>query len=269
MFAPSSLLLLGLNERPYLALFVCCFSTYLCMNVAAAFGHEVRHSAWQCDAHRSTGHLHRGSNERFARPSAGERYVYKFVCDPDALFNMAAYGGAGSEGGSSSHGLHHARGGTQATSSGADSMYGDMLAMYSGASGPVGGYTPLHHFQQYLATGVPANNEQGGLFRPPTGTRSSYPQHHSSNINTELQATYGRSSAQDLSIDGSMSHKPSYLDGSKASADTALNSSIHSQAADSGTGKLAPGRGSSQDNAAPHKLDPPAFHCLGVDSCVC
>ena len=74
---------------------------------------------------------------------------------------------------------------------------------------------------------------------------------------------------QDLSIDGSMSQKPSYLDGSKASGDAALNSSVHSPAADSGTGKLGPGRGSSQDNAAPHKLDPPAFHCLSVDSCVC
>lgn len=28
---------------------------------------------------------------------AGERYVYKFVCDPEALFNMA-YGSAGSAG---------------------------------------------------------------------------------------------------------------------------------------------------------------------------
>lgn len=28
---------------------------------------------------------------------AGERYVYKFVCDPEALFNMA-YGSAGSSG---------------------------------------------------------------------------------------------------------------------------------------------------------------------------
>lgn len=239
------------------------------MSVAAAYRHEVGSSAWECVCTQQHWTLQQGTNEHFARASAGERYVYKFVCDPDALFNMAAYGGAGSEGGSSSHGLHHARGGTQTTSSGADSMYGDMLAMYSSASGPVGGYTPLHHFQQYLATGAPVNNEQGGLFRPPAGTRSSYPQHHSSNINTELQANYARSSAQDLSIDGSMSHKPSYLDGSKASGDTALNTSIHTQAADSGTGKLAPGRGSSQDNAAPHKLEPPAFHCLGVDSCVC
>lgn len=195
--------------------------------------------------------------------------MYKFVCDPDALFNMATYGGASSESGSSSHALHHARGGTPVTSGGADSMYGDMLAMYSGASGPVGGYTPLHHFQQYLASSAPPNNEQGGLFRPPAGTHSSYPQHHSRNNNTDLQASYARSSAQDLSIDGSMSQKPGYLDGSKAASDAALNSSTHNHSPDSGTGKLAPGRGSSQDNAAPHKLDPPAFHCLGVDSCVC
>jgi ets translocation variant 5 len=231
------------------------------MNVAAAYRCEVCNSAWQCDS--------RSNTEHYTRPSAGERYVYKFVCDPDALFNMAAYGGAGSEGSSNSHGFHHQRGGTPATSSGADSMYGDMLAMYSGASGPVGGYNPLHHFQQYLATGAPANNEQGGLFRSPAGTRSSYPQHHPSNINTELQASYARNSAQGLSIDGSMSQKSSYLDGSKASADATLNPNTHNQAADSGTGKLGPGRGSSQDNAAPHKLDAPAFQCLSVDSCVC
>lgn len=179
--------------------------------------------------------------------SAGERYVYKFVCDPEALFNMAAYSGSGSEG-STSHGLHHTRGSAQSVSSGADSTYGDMLAMYSGAGGPVGSYTPLHHFQQYLATGAPTSNEPGGV-------RSAYP----SNNNTELVTSCARGSVQDLSIDGSMSQKPSYLDGSKTS----------DEAADSSTSKLAPGRGSSQDNAAPHQLDSPAFHCLGVDSCVC
>jgi hypothetical protein len=200
--------------------------------------------------------------------AAGERYVYKFVCDPEALFNMAAYGGAVSEG-NNSHGLHHAPGGAPSVSSGADSTYGDMFAMYSGAGGPVGGYTPLHHFQQYLATGAPTNNEQGGPFRPPAGARSAYPQQYPSNNNTVLQTSYARSGVQDLSTDGSMSQKPSYLDGSKDADNAALDSNIRSQAADSSTSKLTPSRGSSQDNAAPHKLDPPAFHCLGVDSCVC
>jgi hypothetical protein len=189
--------------------------------------------------------------------------VYKFVCDPEALFNMAAYSGAGSEG-SNNHGLHHPRGAAPSMSTGTDSTYGDMLAMYSGA----GGYTPLHHFQQYLATGTPSSNEQGGPFRPPAGARSAYPPQYTSN-NTELHASYVRSSVQDLSIDGSMSQKPSYIDGSKAADDVALDSNIRGQAADSSTSKLVPGRGSSQDNAVPHKLDPPAFHCLGVDSCVC
>lgn len=200
--------------------------------------------------------------------SAGERYVYKFVCDPEALFNMAAYSGAGSEG-STSHGLHHTRGSAPSVTSGADSTYGDMLAMYSGAGGPVGSYTPLHHFQQYLATGAPTSNEQGGIFRSPTGARSAYLHQYPSNNNIELETNCARSTVQDLSIDGSMSQKPSYLDGSKTSDDAAQNSNVRGQAADSSTSKLAPGRGSSQDNAAPHKLDSPAFHCLGVDSCVC
>lgn len=193
--------------------------------------------------------------------------MYKFVCDPEALFNMAAYGSAGSDG-SSNHGLHHPRGGAPSVSTGTDSTYGDMLAMYSGAGGPVGGYTPLHHFQQYLATGAPSNSEHGGPFRPPGGARSAYPQQYPSN-NTELHANYVRSSVQDLSIDGSMSQKPSYLDNGKAADATAIDCNTRGQAADSSTSKLGPGRGSSQDNAVPHKLDPPAFHCLGVDSCVC
>lgn len=193
--------------------------------------------------------------------------MYKFVCDPEALFNMAAYAGASSEG-SNSHGLHHPRGAATSMPTGTDPTYGDMLAMYSGAGGSVGGYTPLHHFQQYLATGAPSSSEHGGPFRPPTGARSVYPQQfHGSS--TELHASYVGSSVQDLSIDGSMSQKPSYTDGSKAANDVALDSNIRGQAADSSTSKLGPGRGSSQDNAVPHKLDPPSFHCLGVDSCVC
>ncbi|KAJ9574557.1 hypothetical protein L9F63_008296, partial [Diploptera punctata] len=113
---------------------------------------------------------------------AGERYVYKFVCDPEALFNMAAYGGTTSEG--------HRNGGTEG--------YGDVLSMYA----PTAGST--HSFQQYLG-------------------------------NTEQQQQYNNSSP-----DGS-----------------------------SNTNKLIPGRSSSQDNAAHKTLDPPPFHCLGVDSCNC
>ncbi|XP_069688309.1 uncharacterized protein [Periplaneta americana] len=205
---------------------------------------------------------------------AGERYVYKFVCDPEALFNMAAYGGAAAEG-STSHGMHHARGGTTAVSSASDSTgptYGDMLAMYGGTGSTVGGYTPLHHFQQYLASGTPSSNEQGSPFRAPAGSRSIYPPQYPSNNNnlsTDLQSGYARNSVQDLSIDGSMSQKlerPSYLDGSKVVG--AADSSAQSVAVDGSTGKAAPSRAGAQDSAA-HKLDPPAFHCLGVDSCVC
>jgi ets translocation variant 5 len=198
--------------------------------------------------------------------SAGERYVYKFVCDPEALFNMAAYSGAGTDG-STSHGLHHARACTTSVSAACDSTYGDMLAMYSGAGGPVGSYTPLHHFQQYLATGAPASNEQGTILRSPGGNRSTYLHQYQSN-NTEHETNFTRGSVQDLSIDGSMSQKPRYVDGSRTSDDTAQNSNIRGHPADGSSSKLAPGRGSSQDSAAPHKLDP-AFHCLGVDSCVC
>uniref|UniRef100_A0A182IWI4 Uncharacterized protein n=1 Tax=Anopheles atroparvus TaxID=41427 RepID=A0A182IWI4_ANOAO len=57
---------------------------------------------------------------------AGERYVYKFVCDPEALFNMA-YGTTGNQGnqpcaggtgmeGALTHGGHHGPGGTSSSS---------------------------------------------------------------------------------------------------------------------------------------------------------
>lgn len=59
----------------------------------------------------------------------GERYVYKFVCDPDALFSMA-YGGAERNGKETSPDLIKS-----------SPAYSDVLAMYSS-----GGYA----FQQYL-----------------------------------------------------------------------------------------------------------------------
>ena len=92
------------------------------MNVAAANMHEISNQRGSVIHTAALDICTEQYSIYHARPFAGERYVYKFVCDPDALFNMAAYGSAGSEGGSSSHGLHHARGGTPATSSGADSM---------------------------------------------------------------------------------------------------------------------------------------------------
>lgn len=69
---------------------------------------------------------------------AGERYVYKFVCDPEALFNMAYSSGANSgvpgDSTQSGHGRSHAI--TQKTSNDDigkhSSGYGDaVLAVYS------------------------------------------------------------------------------------------------------------------------------------------
>jgi hypothetical protein len=144
-----------------------------------------------------------------------------------------------------------------------------MLAVYNGAGGPVGSYTPLHHFQQYLATGTPAPNEQGAIFRSPAGNRSAYLQQYPGS-DAALETNFARGSVQGLSTDGSTSQKPSYLDGgSKTSVEAAQNCNIRGQVADSSTSKVVPGRGSSQDTAGPHKLDPRAFQCLGVGSCVC
>ncbi|XP_054284780.1 ETS homologous factor-like [Macrosteles quadrilineatus] len=70
---------------------------------------------------------------------AGERYVYKFVCDPEALFNMA-------------YGEYSQSNRSKGADSGQERTYTDMFTLY-GASG---GYA---HLQQYLGT---TENGQGG-----------------------------------------------------------------------------------------------------------
>lgn len=91
---------------------------------------------------------------------AGERYVYKFVCDPEALFNMA-YGGAGVGIGldtSQSVAQHQQHGAGTTTSAAVSAMDVALLASaslpsdaqhyyHSAASGSHGGSQQLHYQQ--------------------------------------------------------------------------------------------------------------------------
>ncbi|PBC34888.1 ETS translocation variant [Apis cerana cerana] len=105
---------------------------------------------------------------------AGERYVYKFVCDPEALFNMA-YGSAGS--------------------SGLPSEVQNVLAMYSNTAA-VYGPSSLHHLHQYLG-----GNE--GFKAPSNRYHSHYSHeynsthHHPPSSYAETFLNYGRLSSHD------------------------------------------------------------------------
>nr|CAD7602626.1 unnamed protein product [Timema genevievae] len=222
---------------------------------------------------------------------AGERYVYKFVCDPEALFNMA-YGGVGSDGAHAAH--HHASRSASTTPEISTTSYSDMLAMYSASTTTsIGGYAPLHHFQQYLDSSSTQSAAAVPFRQPPS--RIPYPQQYGPPT-TEHPNYSAHNSVEDLSLEGTMAHKERHtyigrsLDGSTSnkvaqngdssshrvegmSMDTVAK--VHgSLASDNDSSRvIVSGRGSSQeslvDGSTAHKLDSPPFHCLGVDSCVC
>ncbi|XP_063232157.1 protein FEV-like [Bacillus rossius redtenbacheri] len=196
---------------------------------------------------------------------AGERYVYKFVCDPEALFNMA-YGGSEAGHSLNQHAAAAARAAAASCDSPQASSYGDMLAAYSATAAT--NYTSLHHFQPYL--------EPGAFRQPPAPSRHAYP----SQQYGDPYPAYG--AVQDLSVDGSsgaatkdrsyLSRPP--LGGSSSSGASDKGNFIDGAKSAERVKLLAvAGRGSSQDSlldsSTSRKLDPPPFHCLGVDSCVC
>ncbi|XP_049811467.1 ETS translocation variant 4-like, partial [Schistocerca nitens] len=134
---------------------------------------------------------------------AGERYVYKFVCDPEALFNMAPPS-------------------TSASSPAARYQYGP-------APTP-----PAEYLQRELSADGSTVHKLGDA---------------------------GQAFLHGLPLDaikvGSASHLHHSSLGSgsssKQNADTTRPAS----------------QGTVDNNNSTHKLDPPTFHCLGVDSCVC
>ncbi|XP_012345056.1 ETS-like protein pointed [Apis florea] len=137
---------------------------------------------------------------------AGERYVYKFVCDPEALFNMA-YGSAGSSGLPGSEVQNGVRSqsisGKISSSNDVSDLskhptagYGDaVLAMYSNTAA-VYGPSSLHHLHQYLG-----GNE--GFKAPSNRYHSHYSHeynsthHHPPSSYAETFLNYGRLSSHD------------------------------------------------------------------------
>ncbi|XP_044581162.1 uncharacterized protein LOC123262799 isoform X1 [Cotesia glomerata] len=117
---------------------------------------------------------------------AGERYVYKFVCDPEALFNMA-YGVGVSNPTAESSGTvaRTSINKIEATTNISDSTkhpsegYGDaVLAMYSNTT--MYGQSSLHHLHQYLGT-------NDGFKTPPARYHT---HHHTHQYNSHLHHHY-------------------------------------------------------------------------------
>ncbi|XP_017889344.1 uncharacterized protein LOC108630518 [Ceratina calcarata] len=127
---------------------------------------------------------------------AGERYVYKFVCDPEALFNMAY--GTGASSSVSSEVQNGVRSQSAKISSNevsdlgkhSSTGYGDaVLAMYSNTAA-VYGPSSLHHLHQYLGN--------DGFKTPPNRYHPHYSHeynsshHHPSSSYAETFLNYGR-----------------------------------------------------------------------------
>ncbi|CAD6216112.1 GSCOCG00004328001-RA-CDS [Cotesia congregata] len=117
---------------------------------------------------------------------AGERYVYKFVCDPEALFNMA-YGVGVSNPTVESSGTvaRTSINKIETTANISDSTkhpsegYGDaVLAMYSNTT--MYGQSSLHHLHQYLGT--------NDSFKTPPARLHTH--HHTHQYNSHLHHHY-------------------------------------------------------------------------------
>ncbi|KAK0163300.1 hypothetical protein PV327_006997 [Microctonus hyperodae] len=215
---------------------------------------------------------------------AGERYVYKFVCDPEALFNMAYGNGASSISGESASNIVRNHSVVSKTLSNSNDVneqtmttsgYGDaVLAMYSN-SATVYGTSSMHHLHQYLGT--------NDGFKTPTGRHHAhqynnhhhhhYHHHHSGSPYTETLLNYGRLS-HDHSLDIRMqdSMKLEYIN-EENSTRTKDNSAIFESPQRS---QLTGSTSSSQSSTAVSILETAggpkieqAYTCLSVNSCVC
>ncbi|XP_020288453.1 uncharacterized protein LOC109857019 [Pseudomyrmex gracilis] len=221
---------------------------------------------------------------------AGERYVYKFVCDPDALFNMAY--GTGAASGltgevSSSMVRNHAASGKGGTGGNEvpDLMkhsatgYSDaVFAMYSNTAA-VYGPSSLHHLHQYLGA-----NES--FKTPPSRYHSHYPHQYGSNHHhhhhhppasyTDTFLNYSRLSSHETAIDSKVQEPPprdSYhtqetentggrdRDVSSISYESVQRSQLPATSASAQSSSLL------DNTTTSSKIEQAPYTCLGVGSC--
>ncbi|XP_076759548.1 ets96B isoform X2 [Xylocopa sonorina] len=214
---------------------------------------------------------------------AGERYVYKFVCDPEALFNMA-YGS-----GSSANLPSEVQSGIRSQSiSGKISSsndvsdlgkhpttgYGDaVLAMYSN-SAAVYGPSSLHHLHQYLG-GNDGFKTPSNRYHPHYSHEYNSSHHHPPSSYAETFLNYGRLPSHDASTE-SRSQELARIPYSQEAAESISGDRETSSI-------LYDGVQRTQLPAAPaltqpalldttttsSKIEQTSYACLGVGSCVC
>ncbi|KAG7190607.1 hypothetical protein KM043_006694 [Ampulex compressa] len=209
---------------------------------------------------------------------AGERYVYKFVCDPEALFNMT-YGSGVTSGVSADIQSGVVRnqtlsgkisGSSDAAEIGkhANGGYGDaVFAMYSNTT--VYGSSSLHHLHQYLGS-----NEN--FKTPPSRYHSHYPHqynnHHPSASYTETFLNYGRLSSQEQPSESRSQESPR-VPYSQEPESTDRECEVSSTSYESQRVQLPTAPITSQppllDGTASSKIEQAPYPYLGVGSCVC
>ncbi|XP_014600096.1 PREDICTED: ETS translocation variant 1 [Polistes canadensis] len=222
---------------------------------------------------------------------AGERYVYKFVCDPEALFNMA-YGTGGSpalttEVHSSMVRTHTVSGKTCTTSDitelGKHSTtgYGDaVLAMYSNTAAVYGPST-LHHLHQYLG----ANED----FKTPTTRYHAHysaqydnhhhhyhhhHHHHATSAYSETFINYGRLSTLEHPLDVRSQEQPTKTSyNHEAENISRERENLPISYDDTQRSQLPPPSATTEttilDSSTNSKIEQVSYACLGVGSCVC
>ncbi|KYN05883.1 ETS translocation variant 1 [Cyphomyrmex costatus] len=217
---------------------------------------------------------------------AGERYVYKFVCDPEALFNMA-YGTGASSGISgevpSSMVRSHAVSGKGAGGNEVPDLmkhpaagYSDaVFAMYSNTAA-VYGSSSLHHLHQYLG-GNEGFKTPSSRYHPhyphQYGSNHHHHHHHATPSYTETFLNYSRlsheaafdSKAQEPPARDSYTQETESTSRERESASIPYDNVQRSQLPAS----TVPSQSSILDGAANSKLDQAPYTCLGVGSCVC
>ncbi|XP_018364619.1 PREDICTED: uncharacterized protein LOC108762211 [Trachymyrmex cornetzi] len=217
---------------------------------------------------------------------AGERYVYKFVCDPEALFNMA-YGTGASSGISgevpSSMVRSHAVPGKGAGGNEVPDLmkhpaagYSDaVFAMYSNTAA-VYGSSSLHHLHQYLG-----GNE--GFKTPSSRYHSHYPHqygsnhhhhhHHAAPSYTETFLNYSRLSSHEAAFDSKAHELPARDSYTQETESTSRERELVSIPYDNVQrsqlpASTVPSQSSILDGAASSKLEQAPYTCLGVGSCI-
>ncbi|XP_043600070.1 ETS translocation variant 1 [Bombus pyrosoma] len=213
---------------------------------------------------------------------AGERYVYKFVCDPEALFNMA-YGSAGSAGlpsevqnGVRSQSISSKISSTNDVSDLAKhttSGYGDaVLAMYSNTAA-VYGPSSLHHLHQYLG-GNEGFKAPSNRYHPHYSHEYNGSHHHPPSSYTETFLNYGRLSSHDAPTESrsqELARIPYAQETEGISREREASSILYDgvQRTQLPAAPTLPQPTLLDATTTSSKIEQTSYACLGVGSCVC